>query len=279
MSWSRGGVVMALTSVLVLVGRGVAAADTVPQEKDTSAGYRMKLSMDKVTIQSVPNMAGAPLVREGYVTATAKLEIECVNKDNKDGCPGIVQSALQVSAQIGCPNDLRNGIGLQPGATIDAGLPATLGGLLPANGDITAIDIAPTVRGGGPGPIQADIKPGFITDLQLGGKTIPPTSEELRKLQSIAELAQTVKGEHVPGIDADIEAIGQSIATVLNTTVDGPDGGLVVSVENRHIVVDRSKEATGACGGPVAIRMYASGAMRTATTSDKVDMFGDIYSL
>jgi len=281
----RGQVIVAMTSVLAVVGGGVATADPLAQEKDTSSGgYRMRLSMQDVTIQSVPNMAAAPLVREGYITATAMLGVTC--KEGEGKCPEqVVRAALEVSAQVGCPIDLSGGIELQPQATLDLGLPNSLGALLPVGGDITTINIAPTLQNVGPGPIRALIKPGYIDDIRLEFKNIPPTTSELDALDKAAELAVAVnnaipdeKRQGPDGVQSDLAAVGQRIEAVLNRKVT--DGDLVASIQNRHIVVDRNVvTGDGACGGPVAIRLHAQGTMSTVRSSDKVDIYSDILSL
>lgn len=282
-----------LASLFTLVAGGVATADPLAQEKDAAGNrYHMKLSMENVVIQSVPNMAAAPFVREGYVTATTRLEITCNSTDCPDPDPEIVSAAVAVSAQVGCPTDLSEGLkNMGPSATLQGGLPPTLAGLLPQGSDVTNINITPTVQSATPGSFAATVRPGYITDVLLGRKTIPPTGDELEALQRAATLANKVWGDLHPlkqtdeqknraaELEDDFKVTGQQIQNALNPSVTGA-GRLVVAVTNRHLVVDRNNTSSlGACGGPVAVRMYAQAWLKTRTSSDKVDMYGDIYTL
>lgn len=283
-----------MASFFAPLGGGVAVADPAVQEQMTSQGYRLKLSLDDVTIQSVPNMAAAPLVREGYVTATAKLEIKCPEpKEPEKDCagtkkPGIVGSYLTLAAQVGCQEDLNTGISLAPNATVDAGVPGIgLGQLLPNDPtDITNIGIAPTVNSD-IGALEVKIRPGSITDFALGDISTPAVAA-LGPLKGFAEFAKDLQGRLALIPDPaekqragdQIAAIGKGIQSVLNRR---PEDGMVVSVLNRHIVVDRRTDKDGntwgACAGPVAIRMFASAVVTTATTVDNVHVFSDIRTL
>lgn len=240
----RPAAVMALGSICMLTAGGVAAADNTPQEKVTAKGYRLTLSMDDVNIQSVPNMAAAPLLREGFVTATVKLKVECTDEmkdlaaDNCGNNPEDLIKTVSLFAQVGCAVQADDGIQLGPSATILSGLPNTLGALLPQGGDVTNINIAPTVQNLGPGSLAAVIKPGYISDVSIGAK-------EIRVRKSESKVAKQP----------------------------------VVSVTNVHVVVDQTGTATPTCLGPVAIRLRAQGMLKTRTSFDTVDKYGDLYAL
>jgi hypothetical protein len=193
-------------------------------------------------------MAAAPLVREGFVTANVKLKVDC-DKIAKADCNldrEPVTASLWVYAQVGCSMEMNDGIKLAPGGSLVSGLPGTLGELLPEGGDITNINITPTLSGLTPGSLEVTTRPGYITDVRMGSKSTTPR----------------------PSSSAEVTAPRQV--------------GVAVSVTNRHIVVNRRNDndpGPTACGGPVAIRMRAQGLVRTPTSVDTLDMFGDIYSL
>lgn len=301
MNQYRGAIAMVVVSAILPVGAAIAVADPVadplPQEKETPSHYHVTLSMKKITIQSVPNMAAAPLVREGYITGTAELKADCTQNldgsptpSNGTGCPPILGSTLIVNAQIGCPMDLSDGIELNPNGLINASVPGTvLGQLLPTDPtDLTNIAFAPTV-GAGLGQLKVDMAPGVINNVTLGIRSIPATPSEIGSLREAAALAEKVN-ENIAGKTDDelkkagygdvreqIGDVGDRLKAILN---QDPKDGLVISMQNRHIVVQRnSQTTTAACGGPVAIRLYANGVVNTATSSDKVSVFSDIVSL
>lgn len=257
----RTDTIVVFASTLTLVTGGVAAADPVPQERDTADGkYRLALSLEHVNIQSVPNMAAAPLVREGFVSANVKFTVVC--KELTDGqCATVAkladraslpkdslpQATVTLKAQVGCSVQLAGdkGIALSPGTGLTSGLPTTLGGFLPQGGDITTIGIAPTVNNLSPGTLAVTIRPGYVTDFSLGQK-----------------------------------AKGISLS---------PASSVVVSVTNQHVVVDQyppdqgddpaSSNHSPTCAGPTVIRIRAIGTLQAPSSSDSVDMYGDIYVL
>lgn len=305
---SRGGVLLVVACVVVPLGTGTAGADPVVQEKDTIGGYHLRLSMDPIAIQSVPNMAAAPLVREGFISATSRLEVTCRQENKVQECPeDPISTTLELRAQVGCPFDLSGGLPLQPGANLSSSIPGlNLGQLFPNDPTgITNIALTPTVQNLGLGQLNVTLKPGFINDFDLGVQNIPASQPELDSLQKAVDLAQVVQNNldrikmsaeqsrdaktqsEVDNTQQDIYSVRQRTESILNRKATGQDGGLTVSVQNRHIVVDRhtdvNKDTWGACGGPVAIRLYAVGTI-TATTngktsSDKVNIYSDIGTL
>lgn len=287
----RGGIFAVVASVLAPVGAGVAAADPVAQVKDTG-DYRLTLSMEGIMIQSVPNMAAAPLVREGFITATARFAVKCRGEGPSGQvelreCPPEkepLKTSLAVSAQVGCPSDLSGGLPLNPQAGLLAGTQGlALADLLPDDlTDFTQIGINPTVQGATPSSLPVEFKPGFITDVGLGTRNIPPAAVDLDPLSKAVDLATAIDPRLADeSTRNDVRAVGKRLEEALNKKVTAED--LVVSVQNRHMVVDRpinqEDKTPPSCGGPVAIRVLAIGTVSTATSSDKVSMFSDIYTL
>lgn len=272
------------------VGAGMAVADPlaqVAQVKDTLDNYRLTVSLSNITIQSVPNMAAAPLVREGYITATSTLGVQCT----KGPCPEVLSSWLVLSAQVGCPTDLSEGIDLVPQSTLTAGLPPglSLGQLLPNDPTgITNIAIAPTAASS-LGALKVQLGPGSITDVAVGTMAFPAGPQELGPLKEAASLAKEVR-KNLTVFNDDpirqekvangIKDVGKRITEVLDRKAED---GLAVNVQNRHIVVQRTGDlgepTTAACGGPVAIRLYANAVVTTRTSSDKVSVYSDILNL
>ena len=119
---------------------------------------------------------------------------------------------------------------------------------MPEGGDVTQIGITPTVSNLGPGSLKVIVKPGYISDVNVGNKESKFPKDKLNTQET-----------------AKPEILAQP----------------VVSVTNRHIVIDQSSEEghPPTCLGPVAIRLSAHGTLRTATSFDTVDMFGGIFAL
>jgi len=239
----RAGTTGAFGMAIALIAGGVATADPMISDKVTGDDYRMTLTIEDLNIQSVPNMAAAPLVREGFVSATAKLKVSCPKETCKFG--DNAKSSLTLVTQVGCPTQLDEGIILAPQAQLQAGLPDTLGGLLPVGGDVTTIGIVPNATVG-PGALKVTLKPGYISDLRMGYKSYPPKKD--------------------PPADRESASIESK-----------------VSVTNRHIVVDQGLpngvRETKPCVGPVTIRVRAQGTFKKGSAIDTVETFSGIYVL
>jgi hypothetical protein len=149
-------------------GAAPAHADSValpPKTIDrvTRDGWQVELRLERESVTSVPNLAGAPNSHEGFVTVTA------VAKATGGDSP-ITDSILVVGYQLGCKADVS--AGLQIGGT---------GGGIP-NGDVTlAPGTNPTTNlgsaGGGAGFGQTVIQPGVIVDLPLSNMTLNDKGE------------------------------------------------------------------------------------------------------
>jgi len=103
------------------VGGGVAAAYPnvagVTQYKDFD-GWRLHLSIDNITIESVPNMAATPTTREGFVTATVTEEIGPTNAGGATEEAGLTGGSLELTAVTGCQWDASSGLRISPNPTL-----------------------------------------------------------------------------------------------------------------------------------------------------------------
>lgn len=78
----------------------------VVQSTTTVDGWQMTLSMTEARINVVPNMAAAPLSREGFLSGRVTLTIE------GDGSSAVNSGQIVVGAQLGCQADLSEGLDL-----------------------------------------------------------------------------------------------------------------------------------------------------------------------
>jgi hypothetical protein len=284
----RRGVTAVVVVALLPVGGGLAAADpnvanVPPQTKHTGAGWDMTLSLENITIESVPNMAAAPFVREGYISATARLAV--------DGTGNMgARTLLGVWAQVGCQFEFSDGATILAQPQITSSLPfPSLGQILTppgsAGNDITDIALAPTVQLGP--DITVKVTPGSIRNTPLASMTYPPAQEDtlkpLTEAKAFLEMFPTPDPEHpdLPNPKEQwLESLRARFADVANQNVKS---GLVASAQTAHITAQVNapggKDNTGACGGPVAVRIYAKATMVTAGSLDTVDAYSDILSL
>ena len=298
MRWSRRGAVGVFVSALLPVIGGVAVANPLSQEKDTDDGYHLKLSIDDVVIQSVPNMAGAPLVREGFVTATSTLAISCTAEKPK--CTDVpVTAELAMNAEIGCPLDLSSGVttGLNPQVTGSLPVGQIIGSIFPP--PTPAPDPSPNgvtdilLRPLGQISPQANVnlKPGSIRDVRLGTMKFPVGNNDIyaqldKSFLLAGEAAALLNPAPVPQQQqppfSDVtKDVTKRAAGVFDKAVLGKPGDkpLAVSVQNFHVVVDSHDNTLNICGGVVAIRVYAQGKVQTPNAIDTVDMYGDLFTL
>jgi hypothetical protein len=82
------------------------AVPDVVRTTTTVDGYRMTLAMTEARIDAVPNMAAAPLAKEGYLSARVTLAVE-----GEGGVP-VNTGELVIGAQLGCQVDLSEGLDL-----------------------------------------------------------------------------------------------------------------------------------------------------------------------
>ena len=271
----RAAVTVVIVVALHTAGDGLAAADpnvaTPPtQEKQTDDGWNMKLSLENITIDSVPNMAGAALVREGYVTATAKLVVE------GNGSKG-ARTTLSVFEQVGCQVDLKDGVEISNQPQFTNSLPGlSTADLVPGNTDIGFL---PTIQLNP--KVTERVRPGHIDSWTLGERAYPPMDliDAITKAKkSVHDLNEnnTENNDNQDNEDMNLqEAIDAQVSDVAKLKVTDP---LSVSVQNAHLAVDTAN-TDAACGGPVAVRLYATATMNTPKSWESVDIYSDIVTL
>lgn len=289
--WVRRSVVLLWISALLPVIAGVAEAAPVQQEKITAAGYHIKVSIEGVTVQSVPNMAAAPLVREGFITATSRLEVTC-NQDPPGTKPvdstcaksPLMMRSLNMFAQVGCPLDLSSGtkVGLAPAFTSSLPVGNILGAILPpapAPGPSDLTDIGFTPTGQVTPQVTLTLFPGFIRDVPLADVVFPDsrTIDEIKKDLTLAGNAKKLQGTG-SAVDTTLTArlTARAVAALTDPLGQKP---LELSVRNFHLEVDNKDNALGVCGGAVAARIYAQAQIQTPESVDTVDIYGDVFTL
>lgn len=238
----RGGCIatVALSLLSMIAGVAEAAPSSVVKNIEDSV---VTLSLKDVTIQTVPNMAAAPFVREGFITGTSELVCKDVNGS---ACKTVRGATLNMWAEVGCPLDISGG--MTPSLTpqfdssipfqgfLQAVLPPPTPAPSPAPNDITDIALLPT------GQINPQVGvnpyPGYIRDVPLG---IP------------------VKTPMKAGLEVELP--------------------LTISVQNSHFEVDNTENSLGSCGGTVAVRIHAQAIIDTEDSQNAVDIYGDVYTL
>lgn len=293
-------------SALLPIVVGVAGADPVTQEKGTVDGFHMKISIEDVNIQSVPNMAAAPLVREGFITATTKLEVTCPN----GACPQSAVTTLSMQAQVGCQTDLSSGATIASNPNVSSSIPVLgiLGAILPpptpapTPGPTDLADIALQPTGQITPSVSVTLFPGYIRNVQLGDMQYPMKDALFSQLKTAVDLAgkasnlkpPSSEASKIPGqpgfasptqlpaappsppLSESQRQVTKRAEAVLNQTISDP---LVVSVQNLHLEVDQVENSLAICGGAVAVRIYAAAQLKTATSLDRIDIYGDIVPL
>ena len=107
----------------------------------TVDGWTLRASLTDVTINSVPNMAGTPYSREGFVSGLATLTIE------GNGAVPVKKADLRLWAQFGCQSDIRAGMNVQSG------------GLVPSLGSLSIVDFVGPILGGNLPVIGGQLEP------------------------------------------------------------------------------------------------------------------------
>ncbi|EKF21750.1 mspA family protein [Mycolicibacterium hassiacum DSM 44199] len=152
-----GKVVGASAAGLLVLGAslGLAAGDAhaeqipvpdVTRVVDTVDGWRMTLTLTGASIDPVPDMAAAPLSRQGFVSGRVTLTID------GDGTAPVNGGQLVVGAQLGCQLNLADGLDLDAGADTDL------------------LDDIPLI--GIDGEIGTTIRSGRLTTVGFGAKTL-----------------------------------------------------------------------------------------------------------
>jgi hypothetical protein len=98
--------VLVLGSSTALAHAEQVAVPDVVRTATTFDGWQMTLSMTDARYDAVPNMANAPLTKEGYLSGRVTLTVEGV------GAHPINTGELVVGAQLGCQVNLDDGLDL-----------------------------------------------------------------------------------------------------------------------------------------------------------------------
>jgi hypothetical protein len=160
----------AIGAALLCIGGGVAAAEPVSladveQLKGTANDdLSLRLSLNAASINSVPNMAAAAIVREGFVSATATLTVEGTTEVKR-------KTSLTLKAQVGCQVDVSGGVRLELGPSIASSLPVL--DLTPTPDEIA---LAPTGSVGS--DVSATLLPGDIIEVVLGNAAYPDPAHD-----------------------------------------------------------------------------------------------------
>jgi hypothetical protein len=193
-----GGIVLkscravVLAAALLPMSGGVAAAEPLPlayveQSKATMEGWKLTVSLKEATINSVPNMAATAIVREGFITATAKLAVE----DTADMADKGVITILTLFAQLGCQVNVENGAALSFNPEITSSLPRL--DLTPTPDEIA---IAPTLQLSP--QLSVTLAPGEIMGKSLGEMAYPPKEEQFKNdSKAIDGLMVSIKDVHM----------------------------------------------------------------------------------
>jgi hypothetical protein len=136
---------------LPFVGSGIAVAEPLPladvsRSAHTDDGWHLSASLTNMTINSVPNMAATAFTREGFVTGKGTVTID------GDGVVPVNSGTLVLGVQLGCQIDLSEGLDLGVSNESDVITTRPFEDVLPY--------------------ISVTLKPGSITSLSLGKKTI-----------------------------------------------------------------------------------------------------------
>ncbi|MFQ6326047.1 MspA family porin [Nocardia sp. CWNU-33] len=158
------GSTIAMLSVAAVAAFGMTAATaTADQLADksrsisTEDGWDLQVSKTAEDVQHIPNLAATPFTREGFVSLSAAADI------SGEGRTAVNSGTVQLGYQIGCQADVTNGLSM--------GLSAAIG----PNAMVTIVP-QPGLAVGGSAlvlpNISATIKPGTISSITLGTKTL-----------------------------------------------------------------------------------------------------------
>lgn len=155
----------AFASVFLVVAGGVAKAEpaqlaNLDQLKMVQEVGNLHIALKGATIESVPNMAAAVILREGFVSATASLTVEGLPPDLK------ARTTLSLKAQLGCQGNVSDGADVTLSPTFFTSLPNL--DLTPSPDDVS---LAPTASM--TPQVEVRLKPGEITETPLGQGAFP----------------------------------------------------------------------------------------------------------
>ena len=159
-------VAAASAAVAVSAGAGVAAADVSPLPDEARAittvgGWHTEAALRELTVTQVPNLAQAFTSREGFVSALATATV------HRGGTGALHGAEVELSLDTGCGTDVSNGV--------TVGLQSSLGAAATVNiGPMTSV--SPGVNANIGPSVSAQLKPGAVTNIALGTKTVDPGS-------------------------------------------------------------------------------------------------------
>ncbi|WP_182358642.1 MspA family porin [Tomitella gaofuii] len=148
-------VATALGAAAAFLSAGTASAEELAPRTATVTtvdGWDVSVTASDLSVHPVPNLAGSPFTREGFVSATVTGEVQ------GQGTAPVRSGKVEQGIQIGC------GVDVSSGATL--GLNATFG---PNVGITMAGPSAGLSATAGPS-VSIQVKPGQITSLSLGEK-------------------------------------------------------------------------------------------------------------
>jgi hypothetical protein len=158
----------AAATALLCVAAGVARADPLPvadvtQSADTDDGWHLGVSLTRMTINSVPNMAATAFTREGFVTGKAEATID------GSGAAAVNSGTLVFGLQLGCQIDLSEGGSI--GGDADIGISPGFNGTNVLNNIGPYADLD--------GNVSINLLPGTITNVGLGKKALKGRTGEI----------------------------------------------------------------------------------------------------
>ncbi|WP_240431157.1 MspA family porin [Mycobacterium kyogaense] len=141
----------AMVAAALLPDTGIASAEPVAlpdvsRHGETADGWQLSLSMTRIAINAVPNMAATPFTGEGF--ASARVE---VNIDDEGRMP-VNSGSVVVGVQLGCQ------------VKLDEGMDLGIGNQLDVVADDPFLNVTPS--------IGVDLRPGYIRTVGLGAKRL-----------------------------------------------------------------------------------------------------------
>jgi len=185
--------------VLLCLAGGVAAADPLGlsdvDRSTTADGWQLKVQLNDMSINSVPNMAATAFTREGFVTTTATATI--TNIDGPPKYPLDKGGQLTLVAQVGCQVDVSQGDYLEFIPQFGFA-PSILGTVTPGATNPTSTSIGAIPSGSMTPETQLNLKTGNIGVVPLGSIPITPDNDEstggLDRVVSVREFQIKVDG-------------------------------------------------------------------------------------
>lgn len=122
----------ALGAAAAFLSAGTAAAEDLAPRTATVAtvdGWDVSVTASDLSVRPVPNLAGSPFTREGFVSATVTGEV------HGQGTAPVRSGTVEQGIQIGCGVDVSSGATLGLNATFGPNVGITMAGPGPVGGD------------------------------------------------------------------------------------------------------------------------------------------------